>query len=429
MTAAKSGWSDLVIETEAMAKAIADIGKHRENLFDDFKETAVDCPSTGGSGNKLPVIVPPIVIATLKEHNLEGKVVIPKMSTRGIPGGTIDILESVGYDAEISLKRYTEIVKRIGYSNIKPTVELAPVDEMLMNLRREMGMIRHPQLVVASILGKKLATNCYKLVIEVKNGLESKMRFPSVSADTGAKFGAQLFLEVGKKLGMEIVCLVTNGNRPQGKFIGNKLAMIEVVAILQGETKIEIDGKEISIGESLKQLATKTAFEMLRFTNEDLDEAKIEKVFTKQDTGFSPAFDCFKQQMKEHGADIEDFAKDIKKKTKEILTKTEAIEVDFIKSPAEKHVVTDINVTAIDDCAKLLIEKNGKITDYDAGIILHKQVGDEVKNGDILAMICNGNLQNHPQAMEILRSAFVIEKSNRKIESSDLISIMKMTDV
>jgi pyrimidine-nucleoside phosphorylase len=285
---------------------------------------------------------------------------------------------------------------------------------MLMDLRKEVGMIRHPQLVVASILGKKLATNCGKLVIEVKNGIESKMHFPGVPPNVATEYGAQLFLEVGKNLGMEIICLITDGNRPQGKFIGNKIALLEVISILQGKTNTTV------VSNSLFELAKQTSLEMLKLADKTLSElnimTEIEKVIRNL-----KAFELFIAQMKEHGAiEIEDLNRNGDKLIKEIeklLPDSDRRTVIALKT----GVITKIDVTTVDDAAKLLIVENGKIIDYEAGIVLHKQVGEKVQKKDILATICGNDDKHFKRIIEMLSTTIVIEEE-AKVEKSDLVS-------
>ena len=128
-------WRGIVEQTVALTKVISKIGTRTEVIpeWDSGNFISVDCPSTGGAGNKLPIILPPLVVEAATFGKL-GSVVIPKVSTRGIPAGTIDILESIEYQADISLDRYVEIIKDkdIGFSNIAPTDELAPIDALLM---------------------------------------------------------------------------------------------------------------------------------------------------------------------------------------------------------------------------------------------------------------------------------------------------------
>lgn len=386
-------WKNIVGQTAHLTKVISKIGT-REDLIPEWDSgnfVSVDCPSTGGSGNKLPIILPPLVIEAANFRKLDS-VVIPKVSTRGIPAGTIDILESIGYQAEISLDRYVQLIKdkEIGYSNIAPTDELAPVDALLMKQRKEIGAMRHPMLVVASILGKKLAANCKNLVIEIKTGKESKMRFPGLSVKEAAELGARLFIDVGRRHKVNVVCLLTDGNRPQGKFVGNYLALQEVVSLLKGA---KTDAK-IPVDYAFREQVIYFSVEMLKlcFPNEG-EEDLTNTIIEILENG--TAYNRFVRQLRMQGVsqaaielleldvdafDNSDFLENLK-------GKNDLYEVRADLAEAASQVVKSIDVELIDESAKLLIAKNNKILDYESGIILHKQVGEKIKNNDLLAVL------------------------------------------
>jgi hypothetical protein len=125
---------------------------------------SVDIPSTGSLGNISPLVVPFQVLACARD------VFVPKMSSDGSVTGTIDILESIGFNSNLDLKTYCGIVYENRTANIAQTRELAFADGLVMAARRERKLMDVPALVFGSIVGKKIATGCRNVVIDVKVG-------------------------------------------------------------------------------------------------------------------------------------------------------------------------------------------------------------------------------------------------------------------
>jgi len=325
------------------------------------RKKRMDQPSTGGLGNKSPILVPPIVTSC--------GIFMPKMSTKGSVAGTIDILKSVGYNPDISLSSFKYIVQKYHLSNIQQSTEIAWVDKKMMNLRRKMrkshgvdGM-NNPALVISSILAKKLAIGSTHIVIDVKSGRGSKLG-NSIEED---QIEAQKFIKVGQRVGLNVSCVLTNGDHPQGMFIGRGLSLIEVVDILKG--KGPKDQKDIVInlaGELLSMSGTVGSFEKGK-----------EKAREQIDNG--QALEKFKQQLLNHGADIQFIDNPgILKKTKFMTS---------VKSLVSGYV-NDINYKPLKTIAKILLETTSKEKlKYNTGIELKKSVGDYIEKNEVIAVL------------------------------------------
>jgi len=371
---AEQGWMLAFLETlrerdlnvDEIAMFAREIAASGQLLCWDSSYVTIDIPSTGGTGSKVPILVPAIVIAAARRLT-SNQLIIPKMSSRGIPAGTIDVLESVGYQAEISLRRYQRIVSEVGLSNIAPTRELAPMDKWLMELRgrRRTRMMRRADLTVASILGKKLAIGCRRLIVEIKAGAETKMRFADRRVpEQAVRDGAKLFIEVGEKLGIEVRCLITDGNRPQGKYIGPLLALKEAVDLLKG-----------NVDEELKQLCVEAAAEMLNLgLGWELGQARQE---AEKSLSSGEAFKVFRAWLTAHGVDwknVETRLADLEKK-------------DYKPVLADQSgYVAGIDVDLVDKAAIRLIAPKNKIEHYMAGLEI-LQLGESVHKGEEIAMI------------------------------------------
>jgi len=183
----------------------------------------VDFPSTGGIGNKTPLLASFLALARI------GNVVIPKISSRGESGGTIDLLEAVGLQANPDPEAFQRLLREVGIGVMAQTEKVAWLDHTLMSLRRQTGTMRCTPLVVSSVLGKKLAVGCKYLVVDIKAGPDSKFR------DLGDMQRAiGLFHEVWHRVCPDgkIQCVVTNNYVPQGTCFGRLLSLWEVAYVL-----------------------------------------------------------------------------------------------------------------------------------------------------------------------------------------------------
>jgi pyrimidine-nucleoside phosphorylase len=367
-----------VDETTWLTEAIANTGSRIDWKGTNVAgKTMVDVPSTGGVGNKSPLIVPPIITAA--------GLIVPKMSSRGSVAGTIDILESIGYKADFSISEFIETVKTIGLSNICQTEELAPVDDKLMALRRKTGTMRQASLVVSSVLSKKLATGCNNLVIDVKAGEESKFGDYDQTLD-----GARLFVEVGKRLGLKVVCVVTDNDNPQGTHIGRSLSLIEVIEVLQGRGPT--DQREICYFLAAQAL-------LLGGVANSYQEAE-EKV--QQIISSCTAFKKFLAQLEAHRADLT--------RINDPALLQDANYKEHLVSDASGYI-TRISAKQVDECAKRLLKDGGSTPVYNTGVVLSKQVGDYVNCGDVLAVIHANDREAIEDGKQVLSKAFHISQS------------------
>ena len=154
-----------VSETTNLSLAMA----HSGDIL-DLSElgNVVDKHSTGGIGDKITLILMPIVASL--------GVKVAKMSGRGLgfTGGTKDKLEAIpGYKTEISIQEFLENVKKIGISLIGQTLNLAPADKKLYALRDAINCTANIPLISSSIMSKKIASGANKIVLDVTCGSEA----------------------------------------------------------------------------------------------------------------------------------------------------------------------------------------------------------------------------------------------------------------
>jgi len=183
----------------------------------------VDKHSTGGVGDKTSLLIAPIVAAAgLTDPMISGR-------SLGHTGGTLDKLETIpGFDTQLSLARFAEVLRDCGAAMIGQTPTIVPADRVLYGLRDHTGTVESPYLICASIMSKKLAEDLNALVLDVKTGSGAFMK-----KYEDARFLAELMVATGEASGTRTVALLTSMDEPLGRFAGNWVEVWECVDILQ----------------------------------------------------------------------------------------------------------------------------------------------------------------------------------------------------
>jgi len=184
----------------------------------------VDKHSTGGLGDKVSLILAPLVAAC--------GVAVPMMSGRalGHTGGTLDKLEAIpGFRTGLSIQEAEALLRRHGCAMLGQTTEIAPADRKLYALRGATATVEAIPLIAASIMSKKLAEDLTGLVLDVKTGAGA---FLPRQEDALAL--ARTMIDIGERRGCRTVALLTDMDAPLGEACGNALEVAESVAVLRG---------------------------------------------------------------------------------------------------------------------------------------------------------------------------------------------------
>ena len=208
-------------------------------------KNVVDKHSTGGVGDKITLILMPIIAAI--------GIPVAKMSGRGLgyTGGTIDKLEAIpGYNTNIDIKQFIENVKNIGISLIGQTMNLAPADKKIYALRDTIACTESIPLIASSIMSKKIAAGANKIVLDVTCGSGAFMK----SEEEARKLSNRM-KQIGKLAGKETICIITNMNEPVGYAIGNNLEVIEAIEALNGKMPEDIKQIVLELGSYMVKLA------------------------------------------------------------------------------------------------------------------------------------------------------------------------------
>lgn len=344
----------------------------------DIEGFKVDKHSTGGVGDKVTLVVAPILAAL--------GIPVAKFSGRGlgITGGTVDKLESIeGFHVELSQSEFIENVKKHGIAVAGQTGNLCPADKKLYALRDVTGTVDSISLIASSIISKKIASGSDGIVLDVKYGNGAFMK-----TKEEANVLAEKMAEIGKRFGRKIVYTLSDMNNPLGRFIGNKVEVVEALDVLSGNvenTHEDLVDDCVEVASLMYMLATDCSKEEAT--------AKVQEVIEN-----GKAKDKFLEFVAAQGGNIADL------KVKETAYTYE------VKAPAAGQIAS-VNALAIGELSVMLgagrLTKESKL-DFDAGIKIVAKTGDAIQAGDTLAILY-ANIPVTDEMTEKATAAFQIK--------------------
>ncbi len=215
-------------ETYALTRSYIDSGEVID--LSDLPGVKVDKHSTGGVGDKISIVLAPLVASC--------GVPVPMISGRGLghTGGTLDKLEAIpGFQTQLSVNQFKQLLRQIGVAMIGQTDTIVPADKRIYALRDVTATVESIPLITASIMSKKIAEGIDALVLDVKVGNGAFM------ADIQkARKLARKLIQVGKAFGKQVHASLTNMNQPLGRAIGNWLEVVECLEVMQGEGPADV---------------------------------------------------------------------------------------------------------------------------------------------------------------------------------------------
>ncbi len=317
---------------------------------------SVDKHSTGGVGDKVTLVVEPLVAAC--------GVPMGKMSGRGLgySGGTLDKLESIpGYNVTLTTEQFLHQLKEVGVVLSGQSADLAPADGKLYALRDVTGTVPCVPLIASSVMSKKLAAGAEAIVLDVKAGNGAFM--PTVEM---ARELAQLMVDIGKRAGRRMVALVSDMNQPLGSAVGNALEVKEAIATLRGGGPTDFREHCLVVAEHLLILGRVAA------SHEEARERLTQALES------AAGLEKFRALVKAQGGDtsvVDDPDK---------LPQAEFVEV--VLSPRPGYL-SGVHARTVGETSVMLgagREKKGDPIDHAVGIEVFHKVGDRVEAGQPL---------------------------------------------
>jgi pyrimidine-nucleoside phosphorylase len=348
--------------------------------FDGFDRPRADKHSTGGIGDKVSLLLAPMVASC--------GVAVPMMSGRGLghTGGTLDKLESIpGFRTALTLQETKAQVERIGCAMLGQTPEIAPADKRLYALRDVTGTVESIPLIAASIMSKKLAEGLNGLVLDVKTGSGAFLPEQAQAQEL-----ARTMIGLGHARGCPTVALLTAMDRPLGRSCGNALEVEEAIDGLRGAGPADLMEVTYALGAEMLLLvgASPSAAEARRRLEATITSGKaLETMALLIDAqGGNP------RVLDDPG----------------LLPQAE--EVEFFRAPRD-GVVSRIEPRRIGRGIQELGGGRRTIEDQidpSVGFVIPARPGDRVKAGEPLASVFARNREGIETGLQALREAIVI---------------------
>ena len=374
-------------ETLDLTVAMAESGEQLD--LSRVIKFAVDKHSTGGVGDKVSLVVLPLVAAA--------GVPVAKMSGRGLgfSGGTLDKLESIpGYRVHLTDEEIVQQVRDHGIVLCGQTKSLAPADGLLYALRDVTGTVPSLPLIASSIMSKKLASGANAIVLDVKVGMGAFMKRVEEARQL-----AQIMVEIGTGAGREMVALLSDMNQPLGCAVGNALEVREAIETLRGGGPGDLREHCITI-----------AGHMLRLGRRDKGQSALAGAMAEiaglLDSG--EGFAKFRELVKAQSGDVTVI--DHPEKLPEARFQAQVV--------AENDgFVAQVNALLVGQATVELGAGRARKTDPvdpAVGVAVHHKVGDRVQAGDVMFTVHANDESKLARARELLVQALVCGDREQK---------------
>ena len=345
------------VETAALTLAMRDSG--RVLRHDGVHKPKIDKHSTGGVGDKVSLLLAPLVAAA--------GVAVPMVSGRGLghTGGTIDKLAALpGYRTDLGAERFSAVIEQCGYAMAAPSAEIAPADGRMYAARDVSGTVESIPLITSSILSKKLAEGIDGLVMDVKCG-----RAAFMAQEHDARALMEGLVATGRQAGIKMAALLTDMDHPLGLALGNSLEIAEVLAALDGPCPADLREVTLALGVEMLLLSGLAA-------DAETARGNLERLWRD-----GVVRQVFRHNLELQGGDVRVLDDPSLLGRAPVVVAVEAARPGFVADVdplALGHVVVDLGGGR---------RQPGDPIDPQVGIVLSKVLGDTVVTGDVLAFV------------------------------------------
>lgn len=345
-------------ELSIFTMAMVDSGDQID--LSEIEGIKVDKHSTGGVGDTTTLILAPLVAAA--------GVPVPKMSGRGLghTGGTVDKLEAIpGFDIELAQEKFIELVNKNKVAVVGQSGNMTPADKKMYALRDVTGTVNSIPLIASSIMSKKIAAGADAIVLDVKTGSGAFMK-----NEEDAKTLAETMVKIGSDVGRNTMAVISDMSQPLGFAIGNSLEVKEAIDTLKGEGPEDLTELSLVLGSQMAYLGGAA------------DSLEAARELLQENIKNGKAIQKFREFIEAQGGDgnVVDDPYGVMGRAKNI-TEVKATEVGVIETiEADEIGVAAMMLGAGRETKESLIDLN-------AGIMLHKKIGDTVEKGEVLATI------------------------------------------
>lgn len=338
----------------------------------------VDKHSSGGVGDKITLVVGPMVAAC--------GLAVAKMSGRGLGfgGGTIDKLEAIpGFRTTISREEFIRRVRENNIAIMGQSLNIAPADKKLYALRDVTGTVENISLIASSIMSKKLACNSDAIVLDVKAGSGAFMKTLEAAAEL-----ADRMVRIGIDSGRQMVAAITNMDQPLGYAVGNALEVVEAVESLRGNGREDFMEVCMVIGSLMLTMgglaATREeARDMLRRVLED-----------------GSAYEKFLSFAASQGGDVSALRDTSKLARASFVLPVRASAGGYVTAISGEEIG---NATLAVGAGRY---DKTDVIDYAAGATIIKKIGEQVEKGDVVAYIHANDEEKGKRAVELAANAY-----------------------
>lgn len=359
-----------------LTKAISETGKIIN--ISEISKDIIDIHSIGGINDKVSIILT-CAISSLG---------IPTAKVSGRELGLADKMQTIpGYNANIDIEKFKEVIEQAGIGIIGEPNELAPVENKIYRIRNLVGCMDSIPLTAIGVMGTKIALGANNIIFDISFGESTYIK-----TKEDAKKLSKMFIQIGKYFNKTVKCIITDFNEPLGYNFGNIIEIIEVADCLKGNMPEDIKELVLEIGNKYMSLLD-TGKNTTENKKMILDVIKNGKAYQK-----------FLELISIQGGDT---------KTIDNLNEIGKTKIVIPVLAEENGYIKKIDIDMVRSIAIYLnairVSKEKKI-DLGAGIVLNKKIGDKVEVGEVLAYIHTNDEAKVKGSVENLKDAFIVSK-------------------